>query len=159
MKEIKDCPGYYVTEDGRVWSAKRNVWKTIRYDWDGYAQVLCYVNGKIVAKMLAKAVIEAYGPAKPGPEYEIDHIDRNRINNHIDNLRWVTKAEQRANRGPYKKYNTNPIEVYKDGAYVGTYKTLRETSSITGLRERHIVYHIEKNTPDRNGYTYRRIGG
>ena len=29
---------------------------------------------------------------------EVDHIDRERHNNNVDNLRWVTKSEQNENR-------------------------------------------------------------
>tara|TARA_Y100000592_G_C5404130_1_gene284700 strand:- start:213 stop:692 length:480 start_codon:yes stop_codon:yes gene_type:complete len=33
---------------------------------------------------------------------EVDHIDRNRTNNNIDNLRWVDDYEQSHNRGDFK---------------------------------------------------------
>jgi hypothetical protein len=37
-------------------------------------------------------VLEAFGPPQPnGPE--VDHLDRNRMNNCIRNLEWVTRKE------------------------------------------------------------------
>ena len=38
---------------------------------------------------------------------EVDHIDRNRINNNIENLRWVNDIEQVENRGNFKNNKLN----------------------------------------------------
>ena len=42
-------------------------------------------------------VMECWGPARPSPYHIIDHIDQNKLNNNIENLRWVTKSENRLN--------------------------------------------------------------
>ena len=34
--------------------------------------------------------------------FECDHFDRNRSNNHIDNLRWVSRSDNQLNKGDYK---------------------------------------------------------
>lgn len=47
---------------------------------------------------LHQLVMKYFGPPKPGSEYEIDHKDRNKLNNNINNLRWVTKQENANNR-------------------------------------------------------------
>ena len=44
-----------------------------------------------------KVVAECWLGAKP-EGYEIDHIDRNSLNNHWTNLRYVTHSEQMRNR-------------------------------------------------------------
>ena len=46
---------------------------------------------------------------------EIDHIDRNRINNRIDNLRWVSRSDNQINK-LYDSHNNNPYKcIHYDG--------------------------------------------
>ena len=49
-------------------------------------------------KKVHQLVMEYFGPPKPGPEYEIDHINRNKLDNRLENLRWVTRQENSYNR-------------------------------------------------------------
>jgi len=84
-KAIKDLPGYSVSTEGRV-----------RKDSTGQIMVLSKNGGycritisKHVHRLVAEAFIE-----KPNDErYWVDHIDGNRSNNNVENLRWVTPAE------------------------------------------------------------------
>ena len=59
----------------------------------GYRQVL--LNGKF--RYLHRIVLEAFvGPCPEG--HECDHINRDKDNNELTNLRWVTPKENSANR-------------------------------------------------------------
>ena len=85
MKEIKEFPGYFVTEDGRVFSAwkqerQKGIQGIITYldynnlkekeqytNRDGYKVVSFYINGKLVKKVHgAKKVDDGL--------YEMDYI-------------------------------------------------------------------------------------
>ena len=61
-----------------------------------------YVNIKLNARpykyhrILAKHFIE-----NPDDLPQVDHIDRNKTNNSIENLRWVSNSENCRNRGQY----------------------------------------------------------
>ena len=55
------------------------------------------IKGKFKKVYLHKVVAECWLGAKP-EGYEVDHIDRNSLNNHWTNLRYVTKSEQMLNR-------------------------------------------------------------
>jgi len=51
---------------------------------------------------------------KPNPFNlpEVDHWDRNGLNNHIDNLRWATRVEQIHNRGMYSNNTSGEQNIY-----------------------------------------------
>ncbi len=68
---------------------------------NGYLRV--HINNKDLFNkciLIHHIVMEAWGPKNPNPELykTIDHKDRNKLNNHISNLRWATYDEQAQNR-------------------------------------------------------------
>lgn len=61
-----------------------------------YAGFICF-QGKVKRLMIHKLVAECWLGEKPDG-MEIDHIDRNSLNNHYTNLRYVNHSEQMKNR-------------------------------------------------------------
>jgi len=105
---IKDVVGYEglykVTDDGRVWSvsrvAKRGAgtipvrgrWLKSGKDARGYPRVVLYKQGfgqrtRSVHILVAAAFI---GPRPEG--LDVDHRDRDRMNNRVGNLRYTTRS-------------------------------------------------------------------
>ena len=95
-KKGEQIKTYEVRPNGDVWScSKKRCYKLKPYlDKKGYTRV-CIGKRNIEIHLL---VAERYLGPKPGPEYQVDHINRNRSDNRVENLRWVTRTENCANR-------------------------------------------------------------
>lgn len=99
MKETK-YKGYYITKDGKVWSAKSNKFLSISMHGD-YLGTAIIENGKVIRVNIHRLLAEAYIP-NPHNYPQVNHIDENKLNNSLDNLEWVT-AQQNANHGTRNK--------------------------------------------------------
>lgn len=61
---------------------------------------------------------------------EIDHIDRDPMNDKIDNLREATDAEQQQNTSRYKGYKGFSVEERKDRERVAKYRVRNKSKNI-----------------------------
>lgn len=105
-KSIKDYPDYEVSSYGRVRSIDRYITnslnRTIFYkskilkfshnNKTGYNQVALYKNKKIKTFSIHRLVAETFIP-NPNNYLEVNHIDGDKTNNHVENLEWVTRKE------------------------------------------------------------------
>lgn len=105
-REFRKIPSlkflYEVSEDGRIFrnvkSKKQNkIIVDYHHSPSGYCFTFICRGGKVQRIPIARVVAECWLGEKP-EGYEIDHIDRNSLNNHWTNLRYVTKSEQMKNR-------------------------------------------------------------
>jgi len=85
---------YFISNDGKV---KRNEKEKKLQIVNDYHQVGLWENGKVKMYLVHRLVLLLFRGECPDG-YECDHIDRNPSNNHINNLRWVTKSENNMNR-------------------------------------------------------------
>lgn len=97
IKKIKNFEQYGVTQEGKVWSYKNNIFLSPGIDKDGYQYVNLFLNGKSYTKRIHRLVAEVFIPNFQNKK-TVDHIDRNRRNNNVSNLRWATSSQQNKNR-------------------------------------------------------------
>lgn len=100
---------YSLTRDGQVWShpSERFLKQSRLY---GYCKIrLWSATTGYKSLSVHRLVWEAYNGRLIPPGMEIDHKDRNRANNNLDNLECVTGEENRARAGLASK----PVVLFK----------------------------------------------
>ena len=95
-KKIEGFENYSVSDHGNVRNDKRGSMLTITANEYGYIRVFLYIDNKKHAKFVHQLVALAFIPNLDNKK-TVDHIDNDKINNNINNLRWATKNEQQMN--------------------------------------------------------------
>lgn len=94
----------------------------------------------------------------PDPTYTIDHIDRIRDNNNIENLRWASKSLQMKNRSHEKKsgYSPNSIIVYYPDGTVKEFENANKASTELKVSTS-VIYNscIGKTKTTKSGYKFK----
>lgn len=134
-KPISNLPGYSVSNEGRV-----------RKDSTGQIMVLSKNGGycritisKHVHRLVADAFLE-----KPVDDAKcwVDHIDGNRSNNNVSNLRWVTPSENVLSFGHKSRIEHKKRKVkatYLDGKEI-VFESRQAAASYFGCHDSLISY-------------------
>lgn len=97
-KDIRKYEGrYQISNHGSVRSLprpwrKRLLILQLGKDTDGYRQVVLHKDNNKVTRKVHQLVLEAFSNDRPNGGVT-RHLDGNKNNNHIDNLRWGTAVE------------------------------------------------------------------
>jgi len=110
LVDILDMKNYkFDTLLQKVYNIKKNTYRKNILNNYGYYQV--NLNNKTYC--IHKLVYQIYNPNEDLEGYDIDHIDRDKLNNKIENLRKATKSDNLSNRIAQKNNTTGYKNISK----------------------------------------------
>lgn len=110
----EEYPDYLFTEDGRTFSLHQNRFLLTRINANGYETIsLNNKDGDQKWLRVHRLVAQIFIP-NPENKPEVNHKDTNKLNNHKDNLEWVTSKENKEHaisNGLYESMRENSPNV------------------------------------------------
>ena len=168
MKEIwKDIAGYeglyQISNIGMIKSLCNGKERILKAGNNGLGYMFVYLcnDGKKKMYYIHRLLAEAFIP-NPDNLPTVDHIDRNRTNNTVENLRWATQKEQIANSNrtnqkiAVAKSNSIPVSQYtKSGVFVATYTSGLEAERQTGICNQNISHCLKGRYKSAGNYIWK----
>ena len=133
LKPIPETNGYYINESGDVYSHKKGkLLKLKPYPHPRHGYVIVTITdakGKRKTRGIHQLVARTYiGPCKLGEI--VDHIDRDKHNNHVSNLRYASKQDNRLNSSNLNITDENFVKIRKDVEKGLKLKTIAEKYNV-----------------------------
>jgi len=107
-KQIIDFENYEVSNLGNVRNIKTGKILKPRIDRDGYYQVCLCKDKKKKTPKIHRLVAESF-IENPENKPCVDHINNDKLDNNVENLRWATLNENQYNR-KINKNNTSKVK-------------------------------------------------
>ena len=110
----------------------------------GYEMVMLFDNGKPVNRYVHRLVLQAFIP-NAGVLKEVDHIDRNRANNNLLNLKWTDRSGNTTGSMKYNFYKGKRVaQIDKEsGVTVAEWSDYIEAARFLGVRPCRIAYVLD----------------
>ena len=155
MKDIIGYENLYaVTEDGQVWSYKSKKFLKPFDNGHGYLYVSLLKNNQRKNCRVHRLVAEAFLP-NPNNKPQVDHINRNRRQNNVSNLEWVSSSEN--NKRSRKKGLSKPVTEVLCVETGIIYKSQTEAARAIGIHPYGISNVLNGKQKTAGGYHWTRV--
>ena len=148
---------YEVSSCGQIKSLRKGVLLT-PYKINGYYVVRLCKNGKMKNCKVHRLVAIAFIP-NPENKAFVDHIDTNRSNNRVENLRWVTRQENYDNplsiKAQKEAVSRRVVQYDLNGNLLNVFSSITEASRKTGCGIAAIQQVCRGHTYTSKGYIWR----
>lgn len=150
FKPIPNFDGYEISNYGRVisYKSKKPREMTINKYSNGYCFVSLSKNGIVKSYLVHRLVMMTFKPIENMEQLEVNHLDCNRENNHLDNLEWVTSKENKEYRDKLKhtpKAKTIEVTMLKTGEKL-YFNSMTECAEYYGITRKAINKYLQTDT-------------
>lgn len=184
-RDISDYKGLYqISSSGKVMSLDRThvqkngrirkiigKAKILQSNIDGYNVVHLYKNSRVKVKRIAVLVLENFKGERPNNNFVAMHLDNNKTNDFLSNLKWGTHSENVIHSVQSKTHyspnywakqigilNSNSRIIFQktaDGNIVNKFYGAGEASRATGISKYAISQNAQgKSKMTRSGYVF-----
>ncbi|AGE56700.1 hypothetical protein ATCVNEJV2_657L [Acanthocystis turfacea Chlorella virus NE-JV-2] len=112
--ELTVFSGYTINENGVVTNVTTGRVMVRRRNAAGYATLTVSHNGERRTIFVARALASTFLGPPPSVQHTADHIDRERTNDTVENVRWASTREQNLNQRKPSEFKSAFV-IVKDG--------------------------------------------
>lgn len=158
FKEIKDFPGYYISNFGRLYSCKKEKFLSPCDDKHGYLMLHLWKNNKQYVRKIHRLVAESF-IENPENLSDVNHKDENKTNNYVENLEWCSR-QYNLNYGTRSKRQADSISkavnmINKETQIIlSTFKSSYDAYRQTGINAGHITQVCKHNRKTAGGFLW-----
>ncbi|MCQ2053088.1 MAG: HNH endonuclease [archaeon] len=111
-KYVEGFENYIIFDDGRLFYLKTNKFIEPYYNNRGHLKVSIYNDNKKRTTFIHRLVAEAFIP-NPNNLDSVHHLDRNKNNNNVENLMWISNADHMALHKNKRVINVQTGEIFE----------------------------------------------
>lgn len=146
----KNCEGYRITKDGRIWSDKSNKFLLSRM-CNGYKVLTLLCNKNISLHRLVAITFISNPENKP----YVNHINSDKTDNRVENLEWVTQKENCQAHGKDISHPKKVIQYDLNGKELNKFNSLKEAGKYIGYSASSISKAVLNINKTAGGYIWK----